>query len=53
MFRITLELFRILVIFLVGGSMLGAAIKLIYASLGINVDDTFGGLLVGIAILLT
>jgi hypothetical protein len=53
MFRIILELFRILFVFLVGGSVLGATIKLIYASLGINIDNTLGGWLVGIAILIT
>ena len=31
---------------------MGALMKLIYASLGINVDDTNGGLIVGLSILI-
>ncbi|MFC9542465.1 hypothetical protein ACFTQ7_21725 [Lysinibacillus sp. NPDC056959] len=50
MIRLFLELIRIIVIFLVLGSMMGALVKLIYANLGINVDNTNGGWLVGISI---
>ena len=52
MFRVLLELIRITAVFLILGSLMGALMKLIYASLGINVDDTNGGWLVGLSILI-
>ena len=52
MFRVFLELIRITAIFLILGSLMGALVKLIYASVGINVDHTNGGLIVGVSILL-
>ena len=52
MFRVFLELIRITAIFLILGSLMGALVKLIYASMGINVDQTNGGLIVGVSILL-
>ena len=51
MFRVFLELIRITAIFLILGSFMGALMKLIYASLGINVDNTNGGWIVGLSIL--
>ena len=51
MFRVFLELIRITAIFLILGSLMGALVKLIYASIGINVDHTNGGLIVGVSIL--
>lgn len=50
MFRLFLELIRIIVIFLILGSMMGALMSFIYASLGINVDNTNGGWLVSVSI---
>jgi small-conductance mechanosensitive channel len=52
MFRVILELFRIIAIIFILGSLLGALVKLIYASMEINVDNTTGGWFVGIAILI-
>ena len=52
MFRVFLELIRITAIFLILGSLMGALVKLIYASIGINVDHTNGGWIVGVSILL-
>ena len=52
MFRVLLELIRIIAIFLILGSLMGALMKLIYASLGINVDNTNGGWIVGLSILI-
>ena len=52
MFRVLLELIRITAIFLILGSLMGALMKLIYASLGINVDNTNGGWIVGLSILI-
>ena len=52
MFRVFLELIRIIAIFLILGSLMGALMKLIYASLGINVDNTNGGWIVGLSILI-
>ncbi|GAB0166964.1 hypothetical protein LSPCS325_04010 [Lysinibacillus sp. CTST325] len=52
MFRLFLELIRITGILLILGAMMGTLVKLIYARLGINVDDTIGGWLVGISILI-
>jgi hypothetical protein len=47
-----LELLRIMAIFLIIGAVLGGLVNLVYASIGINVDDTFGGWLVGLAIII-
>lgn len=52
MFRVLLELIRITAVFLILGSLMGALMKLIYASLGINVGNTNGGWLVGLSILI-
>lgn len=52
MFRVILELMRITAIFLILGSLMGAFIKLVYGSFGINVDNTNGGWMVGISILI-
>lgn len=52
MFRVFLELIRIIAIFLILGSIIGALMKLIYASLGINVDNTAGAWIVGLSILI-
>lgn len=51
MFRVFLELIRITAIFLILGSLMGALMKLIYANLGINVDNTTGAWIVGLSIL--
>ena len=53
MLRLILELVRIMAIFLILGAVLGGLVKLVYASFGINVDNTDGGWLVGIAILIS
>lgn len=50
--RVILELFRITAIFLIFGAVLGGIVKLIYASLGINVDNTNGAWLIGLSILI-
>ncbi|WP_303969694.1 hypothetical protein [Sporosarcina ureae] len=47
-----LELIRIAIILLIIGGLLGGLVNLIYASFGINVDDTNGAWLVGISILI-
>lgn len=52
MIRVILELFRIMAIFLILGAVLGGLVSLIYASIGINVDNTIGGWLVGPAIII-
>ncbi|WP_273128401.1 hypothetical protein [Bacillus weihaiensis] len=52
MIRVTLELFRIIAIFLIFGAMLGGILNLLYGSIGVNVDNTNGGWLAGIAIYL-
>ncbi len=52
MLRMILELFRIIAIFFILGAMLGGLVKLVYASLGINVDETLGAWFVGPAILI-
>ncbi|RPJ95251.1 hypothetical protein CW357_11610 [Rummeliibacillus sp. TYF005] len=52
MIRVILELFRIMAIFLILGAVLGGLVGLIYASIGINVDYTSGGWLVGFAIII-
>lgn len=52
MFRVFLELIRIIAIFLLLGSLMGGLIKLVYASLGINVDNTNGAGIVGLSILI-
>ncbi|WP_223587547.1 hypothetical protein [Neobacillus bataviensis] len=49
--RLILELVRITAILFIFGGLIGGFVKLIYASLRINVDNTFGGWLVGLAIL--
>jgi hypothetical protein len=50
--RIILELFRITAIFLILGALLGGLMKLVYANIGINVDNTNGAWLVGFAIII-
>ena len=50
MFRVFLELIRIIAIFILLGGLMGALMKFIYASLGINVDATNGGWIVGLSI---
>lgn len=50
--RAVLELLRILIILLIVGGLMGGIAKLIYASFGINVDNTNGGWLVGLSILI-
>lgn len=52
MFRVFLELIRITAIFLILGSLMGALMKLVYRSLGINVDNTNGAWIVGLSILI-
>ncbi|TMU87504.1 hypothetical protein FGG79_05100 [Bacillus sp. BHET2] len=48
----TLEFFRFIFIFFFLGAFIGGSIKLLYKSLGINVDGTSGAFLVILAILL-
>jgi uncharacterized membrane protein len=50
MFRLILELVRIIAIFAILGSLIGSLVKLMYVSMEINVDETTGGWIVGIAI---
>lgn len=50
--RLVLEIFRIIVIFFIVGAALGGLLKIIYKSIGINVDNTNGGWLVGFSILI-
>ncbi|MFD4817731.1 hypothetical protein [Peribacillus butanolivorans] len=52
MFRVILELLRIVAIIFILGSLMGALVNLIYASMEINVDNTTGGWFVGVAILI-
>lgn len=52
MFRVILELLRIVAIIFILGSLMGALVNLIYAGMEINVDNTTGGWLVGVAILI-
>ncbi|MFE4429166.1 hypothetical protein ACFY5J_18360 [Peribacillus butanolivorans] len=52
MFRVILELLRIVAIIFILGSLMGALVNLIYASMEINVDNTAGGWFVGVAILI-
>lgn len=52
MLRFVLELVRILAIFLILGALLSSLAVAIYAALGINLDNTNGGFLVGGAILI-
>ncbi|ALC83012.1 MULTISPECIES: hypothetical protein [Bacillus] len=52
MLRVILELFRIVAIIFILGSLMGALVNLIYASMEINVDNPTGGWFVGVAILL-
>ncbi|BDH63512.1 hypothetical protein MTP04_36420 [Lysinibacillus sp. PLM2] len=52
MLRVLLELIRIFLIIFLGCMFLGAIMRLIYTSFGINVDNTIGGWFVGPAILL-
>ncbi len=52
MLRVFLELIRIIAIFLILGSLMGTLMKLVYASLGINVDNTNGAWVVGMSILM-
>jgi hypothetical protein len=50
--RVILELFRIVIIYLLLGGIMGGLAKLMYAKLGIEIDNTYGALLVGLAIFL-
>lgn len=50
--RVILELIRILATLFFFGILMGATVSFIYASLGINVDDTPGAWLVGFSILI-
>ncbi|WP_240189978.1 hypothetical protein [Bacillus sp. P14.5] len=50
--KILLELFRILFLFLILGALLGGAMNLVYAALGMKVEGTNGGWLVSSAILI-
>ena len=50
--RVILELLRIIAILLILGGLMGAFIKVIYASFGVNVDNTNGSWLVGLSILI-
>ena len=52
MFRIFMEVIRITAIFLILGSIMGVLIKLVYGNFGINVDNTNGGWMVGLSILI-
>lgn len=52
MFRVLFELIRIIAIILIFGSIMGAIVKLIYSSFGINVENTSGGWVVGFSILI-
>ncbi len=53
MLRLVLEIIRILAIFLILGALLSSLVVAIYAAAGIDLADTNGGLLVGIAILIS
>lgn len=53
MLRVILELIRIIVIFSIFGALLVGLVKLVYESLGINVDNTIGGWLVWFAIFIS
>ncbi|WP_110926884.1 hypothetical protein [Bacillus massiliglaciei] len=48
-----LELVRIAAILFIGGLLLTELIKAFYASFGVDLDYTNGGLLIGIAVLLS
>ncbi|WP_230593816.1 hypothetical protein [Lysinibacillus sphaericus] len=48
--KVLLELIRIVLIFLIFGCLLWGGVRLIYTTLRINVDGTYGGWLGGIAI---
>lgn len=52
MCRILLEFIRVIIIMLILGGIMGAIIKTIYKGLGITVDGTNGGWLVGLSILI-
>ncbi|MET3319539.1 UNVERIFIED_ORG: hypothetical protein ABIC97_002635 [Peribacillus simplex] len=52
MFRVILELLRIVAIIFILGSLMGALVNLIYVNMEINVDNTTGGWFVGVAILI-
>ena len=52
MFRVLLELIRVTAIFIILGLLMSTLIKFIYSSLGINVEDTNGGWIVGLSILI-
>ena len=52
MFRVLLELIRVTAIFIILGLLMGTLIKFIYSSLGINIEDTYGGLMVSLSILI-
>ena len=50
MFRLFLELIRIMALFSILGSFMGALLRLIYKSFGINIDQSTGGWLVSLSI---
>ncbi|QFK72392.1 hypothetical protein F7984_14650 [Pradoshia sp. D12] len=50
--RIILELLRITVIYFILGAILGGFVKLVYSGLGIDVDNTTGGWIIGFAIII-
>ncbi|MFJ7951695.1 hypothetical protein ACIQZG_09220 [Lysinibacillus sp. NPDC096418] len=52
MFRLFFELIRIIGILILLGGLMGALVKLLFAIFGINVDNTNGGWIVGISILI-
>ncbi|MEH7107836.1 MULTISPECIES: hypothetical protein [Bacillaceae] len=50
--RVILELIRVTIILVILGGVMGGIAELIYKSLGLHVDQTSGGWLVGISILI-
>ncbi|QOV11875.1 hypothetical protein [Viridibacillus arvi] len=50
--KLILEVIRIIFIFLLLGGIMGSIVKQIYSQFDINVDNTTGGWLVGISILM-
>lgn len=52
MLRVFLELIRVIAIFLILGSVMGALMKLIYTSLGIDMENTNGAWIISFSILL-
>ncbi|GGA60399.1 hypothetical protein GCM10008025_00520 [Ornithinibacillus halotolerans] len=50
--RVLFELLRVLVILLFFGAILGGAMNVLYGMFGVNVANTNGGFLIGVAILI-